>query len=411
MDKQYVAALTLFAVAALVGPADSQPPPNKPLGAPPPANPAPAPTAPPKDTGVPNTPGYPAEIGGKGLEEWIKAIDSPDPSVREEAIKVVVQFGPPARRAIPALVRQVRQLNDLSPQASAIIALSELVPLAPPTAPGSPPDGYTKDSVDALIQALDSTQAIIRYRAATALTWLGPSARAAVPKLIARVDDRSSWEIRKSVCAALGVAGRDDQGWPLANALEALGKGASDRDSRNVRLEALQSIINLGPLYGGVSPPQLANVLRQRLTAEKDKAVLIWVRTAFMRLDPTALTDANVAIISKQLPPKSGVGLEVRVQAAKALGYMGPAAKPALSDMIDALQQSDERVLTVQLCWSLARMGQFAERAIPALNQVQVAHKDDKDDWLRSSAKAAVETIEKAIQQAKAAPPAAPMKP
>ena len=418
MYKPHLSAL--FAAVTFAGMAHTQPPTTRPPATPPPATsptaptPTPPPTTPAKDTGVPNTPAspaYPSEIGGKRMEESIKDIESPDPSVREEAIKIVVQFGPPARRAIPALVKQVRLLNDLSPQASAIVALSELVPLVPP---GSPPDSYTKDAVDALIQCLDSTQAIIRFRAATALAWLGPSARAAVPKLVARVEDRYSWEIRKSVCIALGTVGRDEQGWPIANALEALGKGASDRESRTVRIEALQSIINLGPLYGGGAPPQLVGVLRQRLNTEKDKAVLLWVRTAFMRLDATAITDANITIISKQIAPKPGVGLEVRIQAAKALGYMGPAAKPALTDMIEALQVSEDRVLLVQLCWSLARMGQYAERAIPALTQVQFVHKDDKDDWVRSSARVAAETIEKAVQQAKAAPPmppAAPMAP
>ena len=66
-------------------------------------------------------------------------------------------------------------------------------------------DGYTTDAVNAITGALDSTQAIIRYRAATALGWIGPPARTAVNALIKRIDDRYSWEIRKSVCFALGI--------------------------------------------------------------------------------------------------------------------------------------------------------------------------------------------------------------
>jgi HEAT repeat protein len=427
MHTQYAAAFTLFTALAITGPGSAQPrpgltapqqpgsrsappppttaPPSNLPGGPAPAQPSPPSAAPATDSSVSTAANYPSEIAGRKLEEWIKDLESPDPSIREGSIRVIVQFGPPARRAIPALVKQVRLLNDLSPQASAIIALSELVPLAPPPAPGSQPDGYTKDAVDALAQCLDSTQAIIRFRAATALAWLGPPARNAVPKLIARIDDRYSWEIRKAVCVALGSIGRDEQGWPIVNALEALGRGASDRDSRDVRIEALQAIINLGPAYGNVVPAQLLGVLRQRQTAERDKAVAIWVRVAVMRMDPAAVTDANISLISKQMFAKPGTSLEVRVQAAKALGFMGPLAKPGLSDMIEALQKSEEKVLTVQLCWSLARMAQFAERAIPALNQIQEAQ---KDDWVRGSAKVAIETIDKAIQQAKAAPPLPP---
>jgi hypothetical protein len=191
--------------------------------------------------------------------------------------------------------------------------------------------------------------------------------------------------------------------------LEALTRAANDQNCRDVRMEALQAMVNLGPTMTG--PPQVIAFLKQRLNSERDKAVVIWVRVALMRIDPSSLTDAGVQVISKQLAPKPGVALETRVQAAKALGYMALAGKPGLSDMIDALQSSDQKVLTAQLCWSLARMGQYAERALPALRQVETAHKDDKDPWLRDSAKVAAETIEKAIEKAKAPPPAPPAPP
>lgn len=411
MHTKHIAAVTLTASLAFTGGATAQPRPN-PTAGPPSSMALPgaaSPNTPSSGTGGPTN--YPSEVGGRKLEEWIKDIDSPDPSVREGAIRVIVQFGPPARRATPALVRQVRILNDLSPQASAIIALSELVPLSQPASPGAAPDGYTREAVDALSQCLDSTQAIIRYRAATALAWIGPPARTAVRKLISRIDDRYSFEIRRAVCSALGTCGRDESGWPMVDALEALARGTADRESRDVRIEALQSVINLGPPFGGTPPPQLSATLKQRLTAERDKAALIWVRVAIMRLDATAQTDAAIGQISKQMFAKPGVTLEQRVQAAKALGYMGAAAKPGLTDMIEALQKSEEKVLSVQLCWSLARMGQYAERAIPALNQVQQSYKDGKSDtdkWVFDSARVAVETIDKAVQQAKAAPPMPP---
>jgi HEAT repeat protein len=285
-----------------------------------------------------------------------------------------------------------------------------LVPLSQPTGPGSAPDGYTKDAVDALNQALDSTQAIIRFRAATALSWIGTPARTAVPKLIARIDDRQSYEIRKAVAVALGTAARDELGWPIPQALEALGRAACDQTSRDVRISALQSIISLGPPYGG-GPTQVGGVLKQRLNSERDKSVVIWVRVALMRLDPSALTDASVQVISKQLVAKPGVNLETRVQAAKALGYMASAAKPGVSDMMEALQSSDQDVLTAQICWSLARMGQYAERALPALRQLEAAQKDAKDAYIRDSARVAAETIEKAVQQQRAAPPPMPPAP
>jgi hypothetical protein len=58
-------------------------------------------------------------------------------------------------------------------------------------------------------------------------------------------------------------------------------------------------------------------------------------------------------------------------------------------------------------------MGQFADRAIPALNQVQQTYKDGKSDtekWVFDSARVAIETIDKAVQKDKA-PPLPPPKP
>src|SRR5205823_5044058 len=96
------------------------------------------------------------------------------------------------------------------------------------------------------------------------------------------------------------TAGRDEQGAPLVNALEALGKGVSDKDSHEVRLAALQAVISLGPPASG-STPQLRNVLERRLRDERDKGVLIWVRVAIMRLDQAAITDKNLAVIAKDM--------------------------------------------------------------------------------------------------------------
>src|SRR4051794_23385289 len=134
------------------GPRPGMPPQGQPGG----AMPGGSGTASAASAPVPNAPAPVSEVGGRKFEEWLREVENPDPSVRAEAIRIIVQFGPAPRRAIPALVKQVKQLNDLSPQAMAIIALSEIVPLTPPPAPGGTPDGYTTDAVNALVQALDS---------------------------------------------------------------------------------------------------------------------------------------------------------------------------------------------------------------------------------------------------------------
>jgi HEAT repeat protein len=359
---------------------------------PPAANPASPPVV------VPNTPvtGYPTEVRGRRLEEWIKEIDSPDPYVREQALQAILLFGPSSRNALSAVTKQVKQLNDIGPLAHAIIDLSELVPLL-----DSPTDPRIKDAVNALMAVMSSPEAVVRYRAATALGYIGPPARAALPVLINRIDDRMSWEIRKAVCFALGRVGRDEQNNPLPAALEALARGVDDRMSKGVRLEALQSVILLGPPPGGVTP-QLNAVLQKRLTTDHDKVTLIWIRMAIMRLVPAEINDKNLTLIAKEIKSPDP---DVRLVAIQALAIMGPAAKPKLQDLIDALSQATDPATSRELCAALARMGQFAERAIPSLNNL-LAH---QDETVKTSADLAIKAIQKAIEDAKK-PPAPPIK-
>jgi HEAT repeat protein len=334
---------------------------------------------------MPGAANAPTEVGGKTIDQWIKEIGHQDPSVREHAIKMVVMFGPNARRAIPALVKQVRQLNDLSPQANAIIALSVLAPYGPE---------YAKDVVDALTAELDNPQGIIKYQAAMALAVMGPLGRSAVPKLARNINNSQSWEIRKAVCHALGRVGFDETGSADLAALKAV-VDAVDDYSKEVRMEALQSLVNLGPPSSG-NVSTLKTLLERRMKLDKDPSAVIWVRVALMRLDDKAVNDANLTIIAKQMKDKD---LDIRVQAARALGYIGLAAKSKVPDLIEALKD-EEALMVSQACWSLDRMGAEAEKALPSLETL-LTHKDSN---VRDIAKAAIEDIKKAVEVAKKNP-------
>ncbi|HEX4592250.1 MAG TPA: HEAT repeat domain-containing protein [Gemmataceae bacterium] len=387
MHKRFAAAVpALVAVIALNAAAQSKPA-------------QPSATAP-KDMTVPNSTAYPSEVGGRSLEEWIKEIDNPDPSVREQAIQTVLLFGPSATKAIPAITGQVQRLNDIGPQAHAIIALSELIPARTQAATSAAPDKWTGDAVNALISVLNSPEAVIRFRAGTTLGWIGPPARAAVHQgqLTRLVTDRASWEIRKAACFALGTVGRDEQGWPLVGALEALANGLADQ-SKGVRLEALQAVIRLGPLASSAAPPRLTETLRRRLTQERDKNLLVWVRVAMMRLNAAEINDKNLAPFTKDL---KGSDSELRTTTIKALGLMGPAAKSAVPDLIETLQKPIDPATIIDVCTALSRMGQFADRAIGPLTTLQST---GANDVVRSAAGEAIIEIKKAIDAAKQQPP------
>ena len=145
------------------------------------------------------------------------------------------------------------------------------------------------------------------------------------------VGDRSSWETRKAVCYALGWVGRNEYGIPDMRALTAL-VDAVDDPSKEVRMEALQSLIKLGPPESA-NISQLKTLLERRLKLDRDKAVVIWVRVAMMRIDPPSINEANLTMIAKLLKDPD---IEIKMQAARALYYIGKEGKSKLGDLIDA---------------------------------------------------------------------------
>ena len=105
-------------------------------------------------------------------------------------------------------------------------------------------------------------------------------------------------------------------------------------------------------------------------------------------MDEKAINDTNLGIIAQQM---KGNDLDIRIQAARALGYIGPLAKSTIPALIDALH-ADEPQMVAQVSWSLGRMGDAAERAIPSLEEVA---RSNKDRSVQATAKEAIDEIKK----------------
>ena len=160
----------------------------------------------------------------------------------------------------------------------------------------------------------------------------------------------------------IGNTARNERGIPDILALRAL-IDAIDDPSKEVRAAALQSIINLGPPTGQSDISVMKNLLEKRLKADKDKACVIWVRVAIMRVDEKLINDANLSVISK-LMKDSDVDVALRPPG---LCFIGKESKLRIDDLIDALKHSEAR-MRVQVAETLERIGPAAERAIPASN-------------------------------------------
>ena len=327
---------------------------------------------------------WPSHVGGKSLDQWIKEIEDRDPSHRVVAITAVLQFGPPAKKAVPALTNQVTSSIDQAPRAHAIFALGALVPLLDLQSTS------TRDAINALIKELDNNQGTIRIQACRALGAIGPAARAAIRKLGDLMRDRVSNEVRQAAAWALGRVGYDDNGYPDVRALNVLVANIGDV-SREVRLECLQSITNLGPPpLAGRETEEYKTHLERRIKLEPDNSGKIWLRVALMRMDPKKINDANLNPIAALMKERGD--LDIRVQAARAIGFVGPPAKSKIPELIDALGDP-EPLMVWQVLWSLARMQKDAQRALPQIQQIADDGKADKS--VREAAKKAIEEINK----------------
>lgn len=316
------------------------------------------------------------EIGGKYLDQWMReAEDQRDPSVRENALKMIGLLGPAAKKAAPILIRQMSPDNDLSPMANATIAIGLVQADDPKT---------VKDSVEALNRLLGHDQGIIRYQAANALAAIGPHARAATPRLATLSHDKKSWEIRKAAVFALGRVGRDDLNLPDIRALVAL-VDAVDDPAKEVRVEALQSLVNLGPPTNPADQLALKQRLEGRIRADRDKFASIWLRVALMRMDATAVNDANINWIAKELKSNEP---GIAGDAARALGAMGPAARSKVPELIACLQSKDN-TLVAWAAWALGNMGSDGKPAVTALESL----KDSTDTYVKQMVDTALKNI------------------
>ncbi|MBL7133421.1 MAG: DUF1287 domain-containing protein [Phycisphaerae bacterium] len=168
-----------------------------------------------------------ARLGPPAIPVLIRAItdNDEDERVRMHAASALVEMGPQAAEATPALIQALKQRNEPVAKWAAQV-LGEIGPAA-------------KDAVPALIDALKGGDWEMRCCAAEALGRIGPGAKAAVPALI-DVLKGGDWDVRYYAAGALGRIG------PAAKAaVPALEEALKDKDG-NVRYAAAAALARLG---------------------------------------------------------------------------------------------------------------------------------------------------------------------
>lgn len=289
--------------------------------------------------------------GGKSLPEWLRDFKNPDPSVRENAIRMVTQFGSISREAVPALITALGE-KDSGLRGNAVLALGMI----------GLDDKNMKNGVAALVKLLSDTQGIIRAQAATALGRQGPNAFAAIPELAKLAKDPFSWEIRKAACYALGQVAMDPRNGPHPLAIGALVNAMTDA-SAAVRLEAIMSLVVLGPpTPAAIGLKQTAQLALLKALKDREEAVVVWAHMGLMRMDQ--VSKSEVAAIAKYLRSKD---TSARSQAIRALATLGTEAVDCVPELETTAANDFEPVVIVGAMYALMHMGNEGKAALARL--------------------------------------------
>ncbi len=289
------------------------------------------------------------------VEEAIKAIQSPDPHEIYRGAQTLVLSEGAAKKALSTMI----EVLDKQPLDGPEHLLHVLVHLGPDAAPAVP----------VLIKYTGSSNFHSRYLACRALGRIGEPARSAVPIMIRLLNEEVS-SVRRNAAEALGRLG--DKIAP--DAVEPLMKATRD-PLDPVREAAILALGNFGTL-AEPAIPLLQEILRdERNSARPEAALSLWLLTK----DPEPI----LPVLRELL--KYG---HLEWEAAQVMTTMGPAAEPAVPDLIKALKGDD--TMQIFVAEALGSIGKGAAPALPALRKLL----DNKEEGVRVIAQQAIDKIE-----------------
>ncbi len=338
---------------------------------------------------------WPTELGGKTIAGWLKDVTDPDPAVREFALKTLPNFGPENIRKPAGKLLLARMTAERDPGVRITVFNTAAVI-------GFETTNDEKEAIRVLAETANTGYpgGLSRLHAIQTLGLIGQKAEGAVPYLVGPPCLDPAYETRRSVANALARIGYSDTGGPNMKALSALA-GTLARDvSAAVRMEALQSLVVLGPPWAAVrkiddkTPPKfdpvgskvVADAMRNRVglgkgkALETDRQLEIWCRVVLMRFDEKEINDVNLGAISRYIDPKGELG--PKLQALQALALFGENAGSQVDAVVRVLDDNDALVMNTAL-GTLAGMGVKAQGAIPELEKLEKKWADLREKKLK----------------------------
>jgi HEAT repeat protein len=313
---------------------------------------------------------------GPAAPDGLKSLKHPDPTVRYNSAALLVQLGPVAKFAIPALHEA---LQDTSPRVRVKVAEALWGIERPPARVLLPVlQGALKDkdaavrinalavlgqigkaakaAIPDIARALEDKEMDVRMEAALTLGEMGPAAKSTIPALLAALQGDELRLLEPLVAVTLGNIG--------PSAVPALQQALAGKDAR-LRRTAAYALTLIGPKAAparGVLTEALADAeadvralaakalgrigaeakdalpkLHAALT-DRDAAVRVNAALALWQIDASA---AGLPVLTAALKEPQAF---VREQACAALGTLGPKAAPAAPELLQTMADREARV-------------------------------------------------------------------
>jgi HEAT repeat protein len=325
--------------------------------------------------------------------------------VRASALRILPLFGPPAQKkdVSKLLIRRIGgHGSPPDPDPSVRIVAFNTVGLIQ-----FENKADNDEAVRVLATYIDapvgSSASVYRLAAIQAITLFGPSGERAITALTGQALRDPSYETRRNIAAALGQIGFDTTTGPNMKALTALADRLAKDECAAVRLEALQSILLIGPPWAATRKPDdktpppiepksaavIVKYMRARVgdpnakpkpipPTEKDKQVEILARLVLMRFDPKEISDENIDALASFL---TGNDVAAKIQAITAFAVVGEMAARKVNDVVRLMEDKESPLpLTVASIQALMAMGAGAKPALPNLQKMR----DEKQKELKA---------------------------
>jgi hypothetical protein len=310
---------------------------------------------------------------GKTLSQWRMDLSHEDASRRSTALLALLHFPEDASTVVRDVINRLHD-PDVSPRAKACLVLRHI--------------RVEGNDVPKVVKALSlrlyppgtnpqasESQAIIRYEAAVTLERFVAYAHPVLPALIQGTKDRSSWEIRRVCMSILWRTAMDKKLGPddraVSAMLDALRGGS--RLTYQEKLEILQGLAMMGQTTNqAVLAREISDLGSIAGSNRTPGSLRIWAYAGVAAVGDASTAHKAMEKIAKNLENKS---LEVKAQAAHALGTLGEKAKNYVPALLKVVKTDPQGLAVNGACMALIRIKDTSEPVVSALLDL-LGHKD-----------------------------------